>query len=77
MKIRKLKKGQSVHTATREEAKAICKLMTKAGLFVNSEWWDEHHVNTVYNSDGTFSSLKYAISQRYTIFPATIFLKHS
>lgn len=82
MKVTDLKENECIHCETEEQAKAICKLMHKAGLKWNSgdSYLSKNHYHICksetcyYPKNGSYSVLHYAKEENYKIYKAEQFL---
>ena len=84
MKVTDLKENECIHCETKEQAKAICKLMHEAGLTWNSgdSYLDTKYYynegsksgNCYFPAKGEFSDLTFAKEEKYKIYKAEQFL---
>ena len=82
MKVTDLKENECIHCETEEQAKAICKLMHKAGLewkggesYLSKNYYGNYKSEICYFPiDGQYDELSYAKEEKYKIYKAEQFL---
>lgn len=82
MKVTDLKENECIHCKTKNQAKAICKLMHEAGLewkggesYLSKNYYGNYKSETCYFPiDGQYDELSYAKEKKYKIYKAEQFL---